>query len=510
MTLAQLLEILFVRQRRLFIAVFLVAVAAAVAVTYSLPREYLATTTLFVGENRPVSTGANAVQLDEVLAKTYVSLLGTSSMKAQVVTEMPFRTTEHELTSKVSFEVIGSTHLIAVSATDRNPHRARTLANTYARTFVRSQQQAAAVASTGQLQSLNNQIGALALEADRLAGNPSPAAQSRREQALNELNALRASYSASQQNVSLQGNNIAVSSPATVPGTPSKPRRKLDIAVGVILALILATAAALLRNVFDKRVRNEDELTELLGVPVLARIPVVGSDETSQRRIKEAIQFLRTNLQHGVVSERGTVVAVTSAMPGEGKTTVTSELATSLGTMGLRAVAVDCDLRRPMLNQSFDVESSEGVTNVLVGALDVSSVIVPTSRPGVRIVPAGPVPPNPATILAGDGPAHLLEDLRREADYIVIDTPPVTAGAETSIVAAAADSVVLVVDLAVARRDALTAARDQLARTGAHVTGIVVNRAPVRSQLFGYYGYETEPVRDGNGTRRRSRQRSAS
>jgi Mrp family chromosome partitioning ATPase len=128
----------------------------------------------------------------------------------------------------------------------------------------------------------------------------------------------------------------------------------------------------------------------------------------------------------------------------------------------------------------------------------------------VRIVPAGPVPPNPATILAGDGPAHLLEDLRREADYIVIDTPPVTAGAETSIVAAAADSVVLVVDLAVARRDALTAARDQLARTGAHVTGIVVNRAPVRSQLFGYYGYETEPVRDGNGTRRRSRQRSAS
>src|SRR5947209_5645482 len=154
MALPNLVHILFTRQRRVFVVVFLAVIGGAIALTVTLPKQYRAVATLFVGENRPISTGANAVQLDEVLSETYAKLLNTQQTADQVVRALPFHTTTRALTGKVGFNVVNGTRLIEVSATDRKPRRAAVLANTYARVFVQNQQAAAGNASKARLDQL--------------------------------------------------------------------------------------------------------------------------------------------------------------------------------------------------------------------------------------------------------------------------------------------------------------------------------------------------------------------
>lgn len=488
MSLPDLFRVLFVRQRRVFIAVFVVTVAVVVAVTLLLPKQHVATATLFVGENRSISAGAGAVQLDEVLARTYTSLLGTSATKRKVLKALPFPFTESELTSAMSFEVVNGTRLISVNAEDRDATTARILANTYARTFVLDLQSAAGEQSAGRLAELNRRIGQLARLAKQLETNPDPAAAGRRQQALSQLAALKASYQAAEESLSLQGNNVAVSSLAQTPGSPSKPRPKLYVAVGIVLAFLLAAAAALLRNLFDKRVRDEDELVQLTGAPILARVPARRRKDGEDPAVDEAIQFLRANLQHGTLAVGRGAIAVTSALPGEGKTTVTGALARAFAVMGNRAVAVDCDLRKPRLAESMQVEPLFGLTNVLLGTAKLEQAVEQGPEQLLGIIGSGPLPPNPAVVLGGGSFHEVLDTLRNRTDYIVIDTPPVAAGAESSVIASEADAVVLVVDLDTTRRDALVAACEQLRQSDAPLVGVVVNRySGGAAGIYGYY-----------------------
>jgi capsular exopolysaccharide synthesis family protein len=491
MSIPHLVHVLFVRQRRVFVAVFLAVVAATAAVTFSLPKQYKATATLFVGENRPISTGANAVQLDEVLSQTYAKLLDTHQVAEAVVRALPFSTTVKSLYGKLDFTVVNGTRLIEINAVDRDPRRARQLANTYADVFVRDQQHSASNASLARQEELNRRIGTLVVEIDKLRDATSPADISRLAQMRNQLSAARSSYAAAEQNIALQGSNVALSSRASAPDSPDRPRPRLYIALGVIFGLILASAAALVRDVFDKRLRSEEELVELVGAPVLASIP--GRRVSSrERQVSEAFQLLRTNIQlQDPLGERP-MLAVTSAQPGDGKTTVTSRLATALAATGVEVTAVDCDLRKPDLGPVLGVDGSTGVTSVLTGSRLLNEAIAYPPDSSVRVLASGPCPPDPAVLLSLRGFRDLLVTLRAESDYVLVDTPPVAAGADASTIAASADGVLLVVDLGAARRDLLAATRSQLEKSGTPVLGIVLNRVS-ESRAFGGYYYASDP-----------------
>lgn len=485
-------------------AVFLAAFLAGLLVIALLPEEYEATSTLIVGENRPISIGGSAVQLDEVLARSYAELLDSPSVAREVGEALEPPATVSDLEDKTNFEVLTGTRLIDIKALDRDPERAQQIANTYAETFVDTQHDAAARAAAGQLEELRNRIAELATELRRIDALGRPADAGRREAVESELGAARDALRAAQESVALQGTNVSVATEAEVPGTAARPRTKLYAVLAAVLAAILAVLAGFLRDSFDKRLRDEDELVDLLGAPVLARIPLRREGAGRDVVVQEAFQFLRTNLRLATGGHGG-LFAVTSASPGEGKTTVVAGIARALGMAGERAVAVDCDLRRPRLGAMFGVEDQMGVTNALVGSQEAEELLRPTDIPDLRVLPAGASVPNPSALVTTPSFGRMLKRLRRDGEYVLVDTPPVTTIADASAITSVADAVILVVDLERARRDMLTEAREQIRRSRTALMGIVINRDPTADEQYRDYGYSQEVV--GNGTDQQSARR---
>lgn len=482
MTLPQLVDVLFHRQWRVLVGVFVAAVAAAALVTFTLADEYESAATLFVGENRPISAGANAVQLDEVLAQTYAELLSTSEVTRAVAGALPFPLEPGDIDDRMSFEVLTGTNLIEVRATGPAPERAQVLANTYAEVFVDRQRQRAQEDSRQTLARLQERIGEIAGEIDRREQQTGTA--SRLARLNSELQGLETSYQTTQENVALQANTIAVSTRAAEPASPARPRPRLYLAAATLIAAALAVGAALLRNAFDRRVRDEKELSELIDSPVLGRIPATGRSG----RFEEAMQFLAANVGFAR-SEPTRSIAVTSPLPSDGKTTVAAGLGEALARTGAKVITVDCDLRRPRLSEELGVEAGQGLTNVLVGGLDPVKLLKPVGKPGLRTLPAGPLPPNPAVLLGTAAFGRMLERLEQEADYVILDLPPATVGAETLEAISAVDATLLVVELRRLRRDALATAREQIERAGVDLVGIVLNRVSDTVGEYSYYGY---------------------
>jgi capsular exopolysaccharide synthesis family protein len=487
---AELAQVLFVRRRRAFFVVFAVAFAAAAVLTFALPRQYSATATLFVGENRPLSQAQNAVQLDDVLARTYAELLKSEAVQDKVAATLPFPLSSSALESKTSFDFVSGTHLIRVTASDRDPRKAHVVANTYARTFVRDRATSAAGASRERLRELDHRIAALAATIRRLRQNAGVNATGRLAEARAKLDSARSSYRTLEANATLQGSNISVASDAKRPSQPSRPVVPLYLAVGGLLALVLSTGAALLLEGLDQRVRDETVLPELLDAPLLTRVPVFRGNLPE---FEETFHFLRANLRLQDAAEAPRVIGVTSAVPAEGKTTLVTELGHVLSKLNARVVLVDADLRRPRLSTRYDLQRSEGLAEVLLGHRSASEV-VQRRREGFYVLGAGRRTAEASAASTGPNFSLLFEELRGEADFVIVDTAPVTAAAETSSLAAATDGVVLVLDLERSRRAEILAARGQLQAAQARLLGFVVNRVRRRDMTqYGYY-HRPEPV----------------
>ena len=204
----------------------------------------------------------------------------------------------------------------------------------------------------------------------------------------------------------------------------------------------------------DTRIHDERELTELIGAPVLARIPEVArarrfipsGTRDEESAFLEAIQFLRLNVQRTRPEGQGLVVAVTSPLAGDGKTMVVAWLAQSLAFNEAEVVAVDCDLRNPTLHTYFDARDELG------GVL-----------PNLRLVRAGDEAALPVELAGQEPMRRMFDGMREQSDYVVVDTSPVASVAHASAVAAVADEVILVIDLERIRRKDLLAAKEQLA-----------------------------------------------
>ena len=297
-----------------------------------------------------------------------------------------------------------------------------------------------------------------------------------------------------------QTGDVQVAQKATPPLERAAPKPKRNAILGFIVGGILGIFVLLIMHRLDRRVRSEDEVARITDAPILSRLPVDRGSRSDRALFFEAIQFLRLNLRVQDPRNDMRVIVCTSARPGDGKTTVAAGLARALALMGSRVIAVDCDLRKPRLNAEFDVELAEGLGDVLVEIREPLNVLKTTSDPGVRVMTAGALPFTPSSLVVSMQrlPA-VIETLRADADYLVIDTPPISAAAEASEIAAAADGVILVINAREARRDVLAAAREQLSQARAHLAGVVMNRADSPLIGYEYYGYRpVEPAANGD------------
>lgn len=203
--------------------------------------------------------------------------------------------------------------------------------------------------------------------------------------------------------------------------------------------------------------------------------------------IAEAYRSIRTNIQFYNVGERMRRLMVTSSGPSEGKSTTSSNLAITFAQNGNKVILLDADLRRPFLHRVFQVSNLVGLTNVMVGESTLESAIQPTEVPGLSVLTSGPIPPNPAEMLGSARMKEVLDQLSDLADVIIIDSPPIIAVTDASVLAPQVDGVILVAGAGLVNRDMAQRAKAQLEAVRARVLGVVLNG--VEADGSGYYNY---------------------
>lgn len=205
--------------------------------------------------------------------------------------------------------------------------------------------------------------------------------------------------------------------------------------------------------------------------------------------VAEAYRSLRTNIQFYNVGERMRRLLVTSAGPNEGKSTTSSNLAITFAQTGNQVILLDADLRRPFLHRVFQVSNLVGLTNVMVGESTLEEAIRPTEVPGLSVLTSGPIPPNPAEMLGSARMKEVLDQLSALADVVIIDSPPIIAVTDASVLAPQVDGVVLVAGAGLVNREMAQRAKAQLEAVGARILGVVLNGVDAEGSGYYYYYY---------------------
>ena len=294
--------------------------------------------------------------------------------------------------------------------------------------------------------------------------------------------------------------NINILEVARPSDKPSRPEKSKYIAVALFLGLMLGSGLALLRAWADQRLRTAEEISIVLGVPVLGVVPSMSRRQSivargqkvhkdSNSRVAEAYRTIRTAVFFGVPKDEAKTILVTSPAAADGKTTLVSNLGIALAQAGQKTLILDADFRKPMQHKIFEVNHEEiGLSSVLAGTSTLEEAIQPSKIKSLELLTCGPDVPNPSEILNSKSFAKLLEDLSNRYDRVIIDSPPVMPVTDSQILAAVSDITLLVLRAEKSKRKTSQQARDGLMSVGARILGVVVNDVS-RSSSYGYYGY---------------------
>jgi polysaccharide biosynthesis transport protein len=309
----------------------------------------------------------------------------------------------------------------------------------------------------------------------------------------------------------LETTNIRVVEKAEAPRAPISPQRRRNYQLGAILGLVLGIALVLIFEHFDNTLKTPEDVKEHLGLPFLGMVPDVGVRQTSssaprtgvsplilknpQSAVAESYRVLRTNLIFSSAENQGRAIVISSANPGEGKTTTVANLASSLALNGAKVLAVDADLRRPTMHHHFGIPKTPGLSDLIVGKCQASQAIQATRFKGLQILPCGYVPPNPAELLGSAHMRQVVDALRTHYEWVLIDTPPILAMADTPVLCPLVDGVVLVIGAEVSGRPTIQRAVDQIQGVGGKIIGIVLNKVDLERNSYYYSQYYGEYYR---------------
>jgi succinoglycan biosynthesis transport protein ExoP len=273
---------------------------------------------------------------------------------------------------------------------------------------------------------------------------------------------------------------------------PSKPNLPVIVFEAMIVGLFLGMVLALI----DPRMRSVEEVVAATDLPILGVIPHMARRLSLQSRgrkvqldpmsdVSEAYRGIRSAVFFG---PKGKTILVTSPMRGEGKSTMSANLAIAMAEAGQRVLLLDGDLREPMQHRIFAISNEAGISSVVSGRSSLERAIVSSGIRGLDLLPCGPIPFNPSETINNQTFADLLNDLARRYDHVVVDSPPVMAVTDARILAAMCDLTLLVVRAEFSNKRAAQDAKDGLLGFGANLVGVVVNDGPRNRQRYGYYG----------------------
>lgn len=328
-----------------------------------------------------------------------------------------------------------------------------------------------------------------------------------------------------------QSNNIFVTAHPEIPQNPAKPQKRLVMLLAVMFGLALGTGLCFFVDYLDTTVKSKEDVARLTDAPVLGYVPAVYTGRESKRPVElssldnprgplaESFRSIRTALSFADRDEELERCVVTSALPQEGKTMVSVNLAITLALSGRKVLMVDADMRKPRLHKIFGVDATNGVSNLLAGNTEAS--LTDLARPtddveNLSLLPCGPTPPNPSELLAGSAIDNLCERAAESYDAIIFDTPPVVNVTDAAALSQHTDGALLVMRTFSTQEDFARRAVERFDKAGSRIRGVILNTVDVpRGGYYGYdpyykyyqssYYYYYGEDSDGKGVRRRRR-----
>jgi capsular exopolysaccharide synthesis family protein len=291
-------------------------------------------------------------------------------------------------------------------------------------------------------------------------------------------------------------NNVSILSKAELGTDPSpiKPQPVMNIAIALVVGLMAGVGLAFLLEYLDNTIKTEEDIEKHLGLPVLGAITRIDMEQELKNQKNAETQIsrtrgetIRTNIQFSTVDEEISSMIVTSAGPGEGKSTTAANVAVVFAQQGKKVLLIDGDLRKPTAHYTFKVDNHVGLTNVLTRQSTLSQAAKHTDQENLYLLTSGPIPPNPSELLASKGMKQMIEDAKREYDLVIFDTPPVLVVTDAQILSNAVDGVVLVVSSGKTELEGAKKAKDALVQAQAKILGTVLNNKKQQDNQYYYY-----------------------
>ena len=441
----------------MLIACPIIAALAAGAVSFLLPPVYEAKVSLLVRPAQPLASSDPTVAAltSDQISRTYAALMTERPLLQAVSGELGLNIRPEDLAKEITVTPEPNTTILDVSVKDTNPALARDLANRLV---------ADLIAQIKQIEQQEAQI---------------PNSRS--------------------------GDNLIVVSPAVLPDRPVSPNKTLNVAIAFSAGLLIAFGLAFGLDYLDQSIKSEDELTERLGLVPIGHIGFVPATKTKRGELvaldgesyaSEGYRALRTSLLFSTIDQHLKAIVITSAEPGAGKSRTAANLALVLAQAGHRTLLIDADFRRPSQRRIFGRVRNVGLTNlILQDATEADAITAVDQEPNLFLLTSGPTPTNPSELLGSARMQELMMRLWAHFTYVILDTPPVNAVTDATILAAAANGTILVVEQGRTTFPALRHAKEMLDRVGAHTIGVVMNkmRATGGAYTYGYPNYASSP-----------------
>lgn len=509
----------------LVVASTLLAAVAAFVVSNALDKVYESRATLIVGQSlSAASPDYSQLLVSQRLSTTYAAVATTRPILEAVIDQLGLDMTADQLAGRVRAAADPESTLLTITAQDGDPDQAAALANALAEQLI-----AASPAIQGReadfqeaidsgLEATLTQIELTQTRVDALAALPdrTPAEDGELQTLEGRLVTLRSTYTTL---LTFATGNAAtlltVVEPAASVDDPVSPRPAMNTLLGAALGLLAALALAFTAEFVADPIKDVDAVSEATGLPTLGTVGRMRGERgrgeiyrlaaivSPRSAIAESYRSLRTNVEFAAVDRPLRSLLVTSSVPGEGKTITASNIAVVFAQAGRRVVLVDADLRKPGVHDVFGLGNEYGLTTLLHSdEAAVETVAHQTDEPNLRVLTAGPLPPNPAELLGSQRMRMVLDRLLATTDLVVFDAPPLQAVADAAVLSSFLDGTLIVIDAGRSRRRSVRAACEALARANATVLGAVLNRTHGQTyQGYEVYGPESAPADSATSSR---------